>query len=290
MKVRVADIARKYGLEVVGNAEVVDHIALPGMEAPTSLLWTKSLEIHQSVKAGVLITDQAFQESLSENITYLFCKKSPRLIFAKVMNDFFDHLIPDDFSNHVADHLKRTDIKIGDHCFIAENVKIGSGTVIYPNSSIFAGTKIGTNCMIGANCSISTVGLGFEYDGDEIIKFPQIGGVVIGDNVELGPGSTIRRGALGNTSVGDDTKIGSLSNIGHNSKVGKQSILTTQCVVGGSATVGDRVFMGINSIVRNKVTIGHDVNIGMGSVVASPIPDGVVAYGVPAKVARKNTK
>jgi UDP-3-O-[3-hydroxymyristoyl] glucosamine N-acyltransferase len=266
----------------------VDGFSVPENQKDNTVLWTKLEAIYQQISTGVLVAPIELKGKELPGVTYLYCEKSPRLIFARILNTFFQHLIYDDLKNHVEEYRKNPDIQIADNCFIAENVKIGKGTVIYPNTTIFSGTVIGKNCQINANCSISTIGLGFEYDGDEIVKFPQLGGVIIGDDVEIGPNTTIRRGALGNTIIKNGCKIGSLSNIGHNTIIGEQSILTTQCVVGGSSVIGDKVFMGINAITRNKIKVGNNVNIGMGSVITRDIPDNVVVYGNPAKVIREN--
>lgn len=278
-------IASKYSLSHNGKVKDITDFGSLKKQKDSTILWTKSEELFLKVTKGILLAPKGFSQlELNSDVTYLFCEKSPRLIFAKVLNDFFKSSFLDDFTNFVEEHKKNTKIKIGENCFIGANVKIGDGTEILHNSSIFSNTTIGENCHINANCSVSTPGLGFEYDGDEIIKFPQFGGVQIGNNVEIGPNSTVRRGALDNTIIGNGTKIGSLSNIGHNCVIGEQCILTCQIVLGGSSAIGNRVFMGINSSTKNKVTIGDDVTIGMGAVVISNIDHKSVAVGIPAKV------
>jgi len=288
MQVSTKEIALKFGLELVGPDKIVFGFSVPENQQDNTVLWTKQLSIFSEIFTGVLVAPKEFKGKEKDHVTYLYCDKSPRLIFARILNTFFQHLIYDDLKNNVEYYRQDPNVRIADNCFIAENVKIGEGTIIYPNTTIFSGTIIGRNCQINANCSISTIGLGFEYDGDEIVKFPQLGGVIIGDDVEIGPNSTIRRGALGNTIIKNGCKIGSLSNIGHNTEIGEQCILTTQCVVGGSSILGNKVFMGINAITRNKIRIGNNVNIGMGSVITKDIPDNVVVYGNPAKVIRTN--
>lgn len=285
MKVGSKDIAARYGLRHLGVDRAIHNLGSLNSQAPETLLWAKSLEGCKEVHQGVLIASAEFEKELNgEDVTYLLTYKSPRLMFAILANDLFPHLLPDNFINCVTIHRKNPKIKIGEGCFIGKNVTIGDGTEILHNTSIFSNTQIGEHCHINTNCSIATPGLGFEYDGDDIVKFPQIGGVIIGNQVEIGPNTTIRRGALDNTIVSDGCKIGSLSNIGHNCYVGRQCILTCQIVLGGSSRIGDKVFMGINSSVKNKVQIGSNVTVGMGAVVTRSFPDDVTIVGIPAQV------
>lgn len=288
MKIRASEVAKKFNLRLHGADKWITGYSVPENQLEDTLLWTKQKSIHDQITKGILVTSEDFSGNERDGVTYLYCSKSPRLLFARILNEYFQHLIFDDLKNDVERHRLNSKIRIGDNCFIAENVTIGDGTVIYPNTTIFSGTVIGKQCQISSNCSISTIGLGFEYDGDEIIKFPQLGGVIIEDGVEIGPNTTIRRGTLGNTVLRRHCKIGSLCNIGHNTSIGERSILTTQCVIGGSSHIGNNVFMGINAVTRNKITIGHNVNVGMGSVITKDVPDNVVIYGNPAKVIRSN--
>jgi len=288
-KLNSKSIAKHYSLFHLGEIRNINDFGSLDKAKENKILWTKSEKLFLQVDKGILLAPNEFKNlQINKDVTYLFCNKSPRLIFAKVLNDFFKSAVLDDFTNCLREHKKNPNIKIGENSFIGENVKIGDGTEILHNTSIFSNTTIGKNCLINTNCSLSTPGLGFEYDGLEIIKFPQFGGVEIGDNVEIGPNSTIRRGALDNTVIGEGTKIGSLSNIGHNCIVGKQCILTCQIVLGGSTIIGDRVFMGINSSTKNKVIIGNDVTIGMGAVVIKSVQENSLAVGLPAKVYPKN--
>jgi len=215
----------------------------------------------------------------------LVTNQKPRLVFAKLVNDFFSHELKEDFSNYVEIHKQNSKIIIGDNVFIGKDVEIGEGTVIHPNVVIYPKTIIGKNCVIRTHVSLGTEGLGLELDSttNEFVKFPQLGGVILEDNVEIGPTSTVRSSALDNTIIMKGTKIGSLVNIGHNCIIGKNCILTCQIVTSGSSIIGDNVFMGVNSIVKNGVNIGSDVTIGQGAVVTKNVPNGVTYVGNPAE-------
>jgi len=167
--------------------------------------------------------------------------------------------------------------------YIAEDVEIGEGTIIHPNVVIHNGTKIGTNCVIKANTTIGTEGLGYEKNTQgELIKFPQLGGVQLGDDVEIGPSATVRRGALDDTIIGNSVKIGAFCNVGHNCEIGDNSILTCQCVTGGSSIVGKDVMMGIQSIIRNGIHVGDNCVLGAGAVVVKNVGQEVTVIGSPA--------
>ena len=133
---------------------------------------------------------------------------------------------------------------------------------------------------IKENVVIGSEGLGFEWDNDELVKFPQIGGVIIGDEVEINTYTDIKRGTLNNTVIGDECKIGSYINIGHNVIIGKKCMFTSQCVIAGSTVIGDRFFMGVNSSTRNGIKIGNDCTLGAHSYANSNIPNNQTIIGI----------
>lgn len=105
--------------------------------------------------------------------------------------------------------------------------------------------------------------MGFErLPNKKIFKFPQIGGVNIGHNVEIGTHCDIKRGTLANTTISDGCKIGSYSNVGHNVTIGKNCVITVGCVMCGSSKIGNNTFMGPNSVVKDTVVIPDNTTIG----------------------------
>jgi UDP-3-O-[3-hydroxymyristoyl] glucosamine N-acyltransferase len=132
------------------------------------------------------------------------------------------------------------------------------------------------------------MGIALNEETDLLEKLPQIGNVVMEDHVDIGPNTTVRRGALGQTLIKEGCKIGALINIGHNCVIGRNVILTCNIVTSGSSIIGDYVYVGVNAMIRNGIEIGERTQIGMGAVVTKSIPANVVAYGVPAKVIRTN--
>lgn len=130
-------------------------------------------------------------------------------------------------------------------------------------------------------------GKGFGWFGNPPIRFPHIGGVRIGYEVELGSNVTIDRGALDDTVIGDHVKIDNGVHVGHNATIGERSILTAHCIIGGSATVGKDCWIGLGAIIKNQVTIGDGVTVGMGAIVLRDVPDGVTIVGNPARILEK---
>jgi UDP-3-O-[3-hydroxymyristoyl] glucosamine N-acyltransferase len=174
-------------------------------------------------------------------------------------------------------------VYIGPHCYIGK-CKIGEGTLIYGNNYIYSKTEIGRNVIIHPGAVIGAEGLGFERTPEgKLEKMPQIGGVTISDDVEIGANTTIMRGALTNTIIGEGTKIGNLCYIGHNDIIGKHCLIVNQCTIGGSTRIGDCSQVSLGACVRNKVKVGRNVMVGMGSVVVQDVADGKTVLGVPAK-------
>lgn len=290
--IAVKDLANDFGFIVVGdlNREVVSVCSLDE-QSDKGISWVKSEKFIDKVEKGVVLVHESIPLPKLENVTFLVTDKSVKVEFSKILSKYFTPSIDYYLTNEVEFHKKNSKIKIGDNVFIGQNVEIGDGTVLFPNAVIEANSIIGENCVIKSHVSIGTEGLGLEMNPETKLleKFPQLGRVVLEDFVEIGPTSTVRRGALKDTIVRRGTKIGSLVNIGHNCDIGENCILTCNIVTSGSSKIGDNVFIGVNTVIRNGINVGENTQLGMGSVVTKTIPDNVVAYGNPAKVIRKNS-
>ena len=177
---------------------------------------------------------------------------------------------------------------IGDNVVIFQNVSIedgstiGSDSIVYPNVVIYDGMKIGCRCIIHAGVVIGSDGYGFAMHEGEHHKIPQIGIVRIEDDVEIGAGTTIDRAALGETVIGEGTKIDNLVQIGHNVKIGKHCLLVSQVGVAGSTELGDHVFVAGQSGFSGHLKIGDRVQVAAKSAVLDDVPNDTKVMGSPA--------
>lgn len=183
---------------------------------------------------------------------------------------------------------------IGDHVVVGNNVTIfqsvsieagatlGDDSIIYPNVVIYDGSRIGRRCVIHAGVIIGSDGYGFAMHEGKHHKIPQIGIVRIEDDVEIGAGTTIDRAALGETVIGEGTKIDNLVQIGHNVKIGKHCLLVSQVGIAGSTELGDHVFVAGQSGFSGHLKIGHRVQVAAKSAVLEDVPDDTKVMGSPA--------
>ena len=180
------------------------------------------------------------------------------------------------------------DVVIGDNTTIFQNVSIEAGSnigddcIVYPNVVIYDGTRIGRRCIIHAGVVIGSDGYGFAMHDGKHHKIPQIGIVRIEDDVEIGAGTTIDRAALGETVIGEGTKIDNLVQIGHNVKIGKHCLLVSQVGIAGSTELGDHVFVAGQSGFSGHLKIGHRVQVAAKSAVLEDVPDDTKVMGSPA--------
>jgi UDP-3-O-[3-hydroxymyristoyl] glucosamine N-acyltransferase len=180
------------------------------------------------------------------------------------------------------------DVAVGNNVTIFQGVSIEAGSVIgddcviYPNVTIYDGTRIGQRCIIHAGAVIGSDGYGFAMHEGKHHKIPQIGIVRIEDDVEIGAGTTIDRAALGETVIGEGTKIDNLVQIGHNVKIGKHCLLVSQVGIAGSTELGDHVFVAGQSGFSGHLKIGHRVQVAAKSAVLADVPDDTKVMGSPA--------
>jgi UDP-3-O-[3-hydroxymyristoyl] glucosamine N-acyltransferase len=180
------------------------------------------------------------------------------------------------------------DARVGNNCilypgvYIGPDTQIGNDCIIYPNATIYDGCKIGNKVIINANSTIGQDGFGFASHKGMHHKVPQIGIVVIEDNVEVGTCCGIERGTLGDTVIGMGTKIGDSVTIGHGTKIGPHCLLVAQVGIAGSATLGHHCVVGGQVGIVGHINIGNKVMIAAQAGVINNAPDGVTLMGSPA--------
>lgn len=191
-------------------------------------------------------------------------------------------------------------VYIGAFTYVSEKAKIGEGSQIYPQVYIGKGVKIGKNCkidsgariydycIVGDNCVIhsNTViggdGFGFQPTPEGFKKIPQLGNVIIEDDVEIGSNCSIDRATIGSTIIGKGTKIDNLIQIAHNVKIGENNVIAAQTGIAGSATIGNWNQIGGQVGIVGHIKIGNQVKIQAQSGVNSSVEDKQAIYGSPA--------
>ncbi len=174
--------------------------------------------------------------------------------------------------------------RIHSGAIVGRNCRIGDDVVLFPHCVIYDGITIGQRVIIHANAVIGADGFGYRVQNGRHTKIPQLGTVEIGDDVEIGAGTTIDRGTFEATRIGEGTKIDNLVQIGHNCQIGKHNILVSQVGIAGSSTTGDYVVIAGQAGIVDLVNIGDGVTIGAKSGVSNDIAPGQRAFGIPATV------
>tara|TARA_Y100000817_G_scaffold308089_1_gene295327 strand:- start:3 stop:980 length:978 start_codon:yes stop_codon:yes gene_type:complete len=259
-------------------------------------------DLAKSTKASYCITNNNLKSFLPESCKAII-SENILLHTAMITKIFYPDSVVDDFDSTVIE-INNTEfkdkIKFGRNVLIGKNVKIGSNCSIGHNSIIEKNVSIGNNCSIGSNviirnslinnnvnildgCIIGKKGFGFFPNKNSNFRYPQVGVVIIEDNVEIGCGSTIDRGSLSNTIIGKNTYLDNQVHIAHNVKIGQNCIIAGQVGFAGSSNLGNNVMIGGQAGISGHLKIGNNVQIGGGSGVIKNIPDNSKVMGYPAK-------
>jgi UDP-3-O-[3-hydroxymyristoyl] glucosamine N-acyltransferase len=185
--------------------------------------------------------------------------------------------------------------RIGAGCAVGRGVKIGSECEIYPNVTIYTGTTLGDRVMVHAGAVLGSDGFGYVRDGKSgrYEKFPQVGRLVIEDDVEIGANTTIDRGALDETRIGRGTKIDNLVHIGHNCRLGENVVIAAQTGLSGSIVIENDVVLGGQVGIGEHARIEEGVMLGgQGGVLPNKVlrGKGVAFWGTPAQPVRQYLK
>ena len=179
--------------------------------------------------------------------------------------------------------------KLGDkvqlypQCYIGDNVEIGEGTKLYPGVKIYEGCKIGRNCIIHAGAVIGADGFGFAPKADgTFAKIPQLGNVIIEDNVEIGANTCVDRAKTDSTIVRSGVKLDNLIQVGHNVQIGSNTVMSAQVGIAGTTKIGSNCFVGGQVGFADHITVGNGCKIGSQSGLDKNVPDGEIRCGSPA--------
>ncbi|MBQ3043689.1 MAG: UDP-3-O-(3-hydroxymyristoyl)glucosamine N-acyltransferase [Alistipes sp.] len=174
-------------------------------------------------------------------------------------------------------------VQLYPQCYVGDNVTIGEGTKIYPGVKIYEGCIVGKNCILHSGVVIGADGFGFAPKEDgTFAKIPQLGNVIIEDNVELGANTCIDRAKTDSTIIRQGVKLDNLIQIGHNVEIGANTVMSAQVGIAGTSKVGSNCFVAGQVGVADHVTIGNEVKIGSKTGIDKNVGDGEIRFGYPA--------
>jgi UDP-3-O-[3-hydroxymyristoyl] glucosamine N-acyltransferase len=309
MPFTVAEIAAKLGGDVQGDGTVVLTGFAPANAAKNGDLTFAENETYfaaaqQSAASAILVADGFVSAGKS-----LIRVKNARVAFAQVLPLFFPE--PQFAAGIHPSAVVATTASIdpsahvGPHCVVGDGVRLGARVVLqggnhlganctldedtqlFPHVTLYPRTQVGRRVRIHAGSVIGSDGFGYVLDNGSHRKVPQIGHVIIHDDVEIGANVTIDRGALGATVIGRGTKIDNLVQIGHNVVVGEHGIIVAQTGIAGSTRLGNHVTLAGQSGIAGHLKIGNQAIVSAQSGVMHDIPDGEKWLGTPAQADRQ---
>ena len=279
----ILQLAEKYNCDIKGDKDT-NICSLASLAKPTddSLVFMsdkKMLKLIDNNKISCLLTTQELSASIKKSC---LISTNPQLTFSRMLRDNTEEKI---HSHDIKDISTFKNISstalIANSADIAVDVIVGDNCVIYPNVTIYDNVQIGNNVIIHSGAVIGSDGFGLVLNEENSWeKIPQVGGVSIGNSAEIGANTTIDRGSLDMTKIGDNVKIDNLVHVAHNVQIGANTAIAACVGIAGSTTIGKNCTIGGGSGVNGHINIVDNVHIhGMTMVTKSLLKPGVYASG-----------
>jgi UDP-3-O-[3-hydroxymyristoyl] glucosamine N-acyltransferase len=302
------ELARRLGVRLEGDGDVEITGAAPlemATRSDISFIGSrKAFETAQASAAGCLVVPHDFSNDTGRT---LLRTAQPRAIFAAAVRI----LLPPppvtpgihpsavialgaevDSSAEIGPHVTirsgarvASGCRIGAGCSIGDRCRIGAGSLLHPRVTLYPDVSVGARAVLHSGCVLGADGFGFVLSGERYEKFPQIGRVQIGDDVEIGANSCVDRAALGVTTIGDGTKLDNMVHIGHNCRIGRHVVIAAQTGLSGGvvvedyAVIGGQVGIGDKARIESKAVLGS----GCGILTSKIVRGGQVVWGTPAR-------
>ncbi len=310
MALKLKELAELIGGEVVGDGEtLIERVAPIESAGPGEITFVsneKYVGFMRTTQAAALIVSPRFR-AVPKNLIVML---NPYLGFARAVGALMHRKLPRLPGVHPTAIVAPSaqigrDVAIGprvviedDACiadgvtlmagvYVGHGVSIGEGALVHPNATLYHGVRIGKRCIIHSGVVIGSQGFGWApvdpKAGKPFEAIPQVGITDIGDDVSIGAGSIINRGALGNTSIGRGTKIDSLVIISHNVEVGEDCLFVSQVGVSGSVKIGNHVTLGGQVGIAGHLKIGDNVAVAAQSGVSHNLEANGTYFGSPAR-------
>ncbi|MBK3394400.1 UDP-3-O-(3-hydroxymyristoyl)glucosamine N-acyltransferase [Psychrobacter sp. M9-54-1] len=277
-KVRLSEIAKNLYLDFKGVDVLIEGVSPISTCKSGDISFTNNL-IEGLCNIALVVPNDSLIPKYGM-CGYLF-SDNPRLDFIRILSYLQSSIgfSTYEFSSEIHPTVKLgKNVVIEDGCYIAENVIIEHNVVIH------SGTIIGKNSRIRSCSSIGGDGFGFErLANGEPLRFPHLGAVIIGDNVEVGSCTTLARGTLSNTVIEDFVKIDNLVHIAHNCLIKKGAFIIACAEISGGVTIGENAWIAPNSCTHQKISIGDNSVVGLGAVVTKNVDADVTVAGNPAR-------
>ena len=300
----IVDITKSVLVSVEAEKEIIENVCSIETAKEKDICFfydKKSKEKAQNIKAKACITTKELASFVPEGVIVLL-SENPKLAFIDLITAFYEERRP--VAKIESDAVIAKSARIGKNCYIGHHVVIKEDVIIGDNSVIEDNTVIGHGCHIGSNCRVANNvsidyclmgdscyiytgarigqdGFGFTVVEGRHKRIPQVGRVIIGNDVEVGANTCIDRGALDDTIIGDGTRIDNLVQVAHNDKIGRCCILVAQTGIAGSCTFGDYVVCGGQTGFADHLNVGSGAQVGAQSGVMRDIEPGAIVMGTP---------